>query len=55
MLRAVIDTNIVISGIFWKGPPYRILQACVNGFLIPLLSPEVVAEYKQNLLVYLHR
>jgi predicted nucleic acid-binding protein len=47
MLRAVIDTNIVISGIFWKGPPFRILQAWVGGSFIPLLSPDVVDEYKR--------
>jgi putative PIN family toxin of toxin-antitoxin system len=47
MLRAVIDTNVVISGVFWKGPPYRILQAWVNGSFIPLLSPEVIDEYKR--------
>lgn len=24
--KVVIDTNVVISGFGWKGPPYRILQ-----------------------------
>ncbi len=26
-MRVVIDTNVVISGIFWKGNPNKILRA----------------------------
>lgn len=26
-IKAVLDTNVVISGIFWKGPPSEILEA----------------------------
>ncbi|MCX5644197.1 MAG: hypothetical protein NTZ17_05870 [Phycisphaerae bacterium] len=26
-MRIVLDTNVLISGIFFRGPPYRILQA----------------------------
>ena len=27
MTRVILDTNVFVSGIFWSGPPYRILQA----------------------------
>jgi predicted nucleic acid-binding protein len=27
MIRLVLDTNVFVSGIFWSGPPYKILQA----------------------------
>ena len=26
-MRLVLDTNIVISGLMWRGPPYRLLHA----------------------------
>lgn len=31
MTKVVLDTNTVISGIFWKGPPRRILDAAREG------------------------
>jgi predicted nucleic acid-binding protein len=30
-MRIVIDTNVVISGIFFGGNPRKILEAVVNG------------------------
>jgi hypothetical protein len=26
-IKAILDTNVVISGIFWKGVPFEILKA----------------------------
>jgi predicted nucleic acid-binding protein len=25
-MRVILDTNVLVSGIFFKGPPYRIFQ-----------------------------
>jgi predicted nucleic acid-binding protein len=25
-MKIVIDTNVILSGIFWKGPPEKILR-----------------------------
>ena len=26
-IEAILDTNVLISGVFWKGPPFEILKA----------------------------
>jgi predicted nucleic acid-binding protein len=26
-IKAILDTNVIISGIFWKGAPFEILKA----------------------------
>jgi putative PIN family toxin of toxin-antitoxin system len=26
-IKAILDTNVLISGVFWKGPPFEILKA----------------------------
>ena len=48
-LKVVLDTNIVVSGIFWKGPPYQILRSWVAGDFQPILSLEVLDEYQRTL------
>jgi putative PIN family toxin of toxin-antitoxin system len=30
-LRLVLDTNVVVAGLLWNGPPRRLLQAAING------------------------
>jgi putative PIN family toxin of toxin-antitoxin system len=45
-MKIVIDTNVFISGIFFSGPPYRILEAWRNGRLQPAISQEIVDEYQ---------
>jgi len=45
-MKIVIDTNVFVSGIFFTGPPYRILKAWRNGRLQPAISQEIVDEYQ---------
>ncbi len=44
-MRVVIDTNVVISGIFFSGPPYKILRAWSEGLIQILVSEEILNEY----------
>jgi uncharacterized protein len=44
-MKVVIDTNVFISGIFFTGPPYRILKAWQDGKIEILLSHEIFDEY----------
>ena len=44
-MKAVVDTNVLISGIFFDGPPARILQACLHGQLEFVVSHEILEEY----------
>lgn len=46
-MRIVLDTNVFISGIFFTGPPYRILQAWRAGQVRLVLSPEIFEEYQR--------
>jgi putative PIN family toxin of toxin-antitoxin system len=46
-VRAVIDTNVFVSGIFWSGPPYEILKAWRDRTICLITSPEILAEYKR--------
>ena len=44
-MRAVLDTNVLISGIFFGGPPRAILDAWAAGRFELMMSPEMVDEY----------
>jgi putative PIN family toxin of toxin-antitoxin system len=44
-LRIILDTNVLISGIFFKGPPYQILSAWRDGYFDLIVSEEIFAEY----------
>jgi len=46
-VRIILDTNVVISGIFFAGPPYQILKAWRKGKLHLLISEEILAEYRR--------
>lgn len=37
-LKVVLDTNVFVSGVFFSGPPYQILNAWQAG--VRLLSAE---------------
>ncbi len=43
-MRVVLDTNVLISGIFFGGPPADILQAWRGKELELLISSEILAE-----------
>lgn len=46
-MRIILDTNVVISGIFFAGPPYQILKAWREGKLHLVISEEILAEYRR--------
>jgi uncharacterized protein len=46
-LRVILDTNVLISGIFFSGPPSEILKAWRKGDVQFILSPEIVDEYSR--------
>jgi putative PIN family toxin of toxin-antitoxin system len=48
-MRAVIDTNVFVSGIFWKGPPHQILVAWQAGRFKMVLSSSILEEYRRVL------
>jgi len=43
----VLDTNVYISGIFFTGPPYQILEAWRNSRIQIVVSPDILDEYQR--------
>jgi uncharacterized protein len=44
-VKVVLDTNVLISGIFFGGPPRAVLDAWAAGRFEHILSPLMVDEY----------
>ncbi len=44
-MRIVIDTNILISGIFFGGNPRNIISKCYSELLTPVCTESIFAEY----------
>lgn len=47
-MRLVLDTNVFVSGVFFKGPPYTILDAWRRGKVELVLSLEIFDEYSRT-------
>ena len=48
-IKAILDTNVVISGIFWKGPPFRVLEAWQEKRFRLVISVPILEEYRRVL------
>jgi uncharacterized protein len=46
-VKVVIDTNVFISGVFFSGAPYQVLQAWRDDKIQVVLSLEIMAEYRR--------
>ena len=44
-MRVVLDTNVLISGIFFSGPPAKILSHWRKGNFIAVISEPRILEY----------
>ena len=44
-MKVIVDTNVLISGIFFSGPPFEILKAWGDGSIEIILSSEIADEY----------
>jgi putative PIN family toxin of toxin-antitoxin system len=51
-MKIVLDTNVVFSGIFFKGIPGKILENIFVGKYQIVLSEEIVSEYKEVIVRY---
>lgn len=47
VLPLVLDTNVFVSGIFFGGIPGRILKAWHDGLIRLVVSPAILAEYRE--------
>ena len=46
-MKVIVDTNVLMSGIFFSGPPYEILDAWRNEKLTLVVSAEILDEYRR--------
>jgi putative PIN family toxin of toxin-antitoxin system len=46
-VRVVLDTNVLLSGIFFSGVPGQIIDAWVAGTFELVLSPDILEEYRR--------
>ena len=45
MIRVVVDTNVLVSGLLFGGPPGELVPLWKKGKIRPLCSKEIVEEY----------
>jgi len=43
-VRAVFDTNVLVSALLWHGPPHALLEQVRNGSIALIISPALLAE-----------
>jgi uncharacterized protein len=48
-MRVVADTNIVVSGLLWRGNPRRVLDAARDGIIELCTSPVLLEELEDVL------
>lgn len=47
MMKVILDTNVFVSGVFFAGPPFKILQAWRDGKIELVVSQEILEEYSR--------
>ena len=46
-MKIVIDTNVLISGVFFGGYPRKILEAVIDNHIKACATVDIVEEYKE--------
>lgn len=50
--RVVLDTNIVVAGLLWSGPPRRLMLEAVSGSNLECFSSPVLIDELRHTLAY---
>ena len=48
-MRIVLDTNVLVSGIFWNGVPFKILEYWIHEKYQVLITEAILLEYEITL------
>lgn len=51
-LRLVLDTNVVVAGLLWRGPPRYLLELALEGSGVELFSSSVLIDELAHTLSY---
>jgi putative PIN family toxin of toxin-antitoxin system len=46
-VKVIVDTNVFVSGVFFSGAPYTILDAWHHKQITLVVSPQIVDEYRR--------
>ena len=46
-MKVVLDTNVFISGVFFSGPPFEVLEAWRDRHISIVVSAEILEEYRR--------
>jgi uncharacterized protein len=46
-MKVVIDTNVLISGLYFGGIPAQVVSAWTDGRTMLVVSPEILHEYRR--------
>ena len=45
----VLDTGVLVAGVFWRHEPHACVQAWLRGLICPVVSEDIFAEYERVL------
>ncbi len=48
-MNVVIDTGVLVAGVFWATEPHRVVRAWLRGLVIPVVSDRIFDEYSRVL------
>lgn len=51
-LRLVLDTNVVVAGLLWSGPPRRLIDLAIEGEAVELFSSPALLDELTHTLGY---
>lgn len=49
-MKIILDTNVIVSGIFWKGPSEKVLCALADDKFKLIISSEIITEIIKTLM-----
>lgn len=47
-MKVVLDTNVIVSACFWRGPPHTCLAKWAEAKFAAYVSPPLLAEYEST-------
>jgi len=48
-MNIVLDTNVLVSGVFWKGNESTVLSSCLSKDISNFISPSIIDEFDRVL------
>ena len=51
MIKAVIDTTVFLSALFWNGKPKQVIELALEKKIVGVTAPEILSELEEKLLL----